>query len=100
MTRARSQPARSLEMSDGAWPRGTWTTTSPSRLRPPVVSESSSHGAQSSPVHASQASGGLAGSTPTPSMSARKRRRTAFEGTASDRPMYSASPGLGTSSKQ
>ena len=36
-------------------------TTSPSRLRPPVESESSSHGSQSSPFHASQASGGLVG---------------------------------------
>ena len=75
-------------------------TTSPSRLRPPVESESSSHASQSSPVQASQASGGFVGSTPTPSMSAWNRRRTAFDGTASDRPMYSASPGDGTFWKQ
>ena len=65
-----------------------------------MESESSSHGSQSSPVQASQASGGLVGSTPTPSMSALNRSRTAFDGTASDRPMYSASPADGTFWKQ
>jgi hypothetical protein len=73
-------------MSDATWDFGTWTTTSPSRLRPPVESESSSHGSQSSPLHASQASGGLLGSTPTLSMWQLKRSRTAFDGTASDSP--------------
>ena len=86
VTRARIQPARCLAMSDVTWPRGTWMTTSPSRLSPPVVSESSSQGAQLSPSQASQASGGFVGSTPTPSMWQRNRSRTAFDGTASDSP--------------
>ncbi len=97
VTRARSHPARCFAMIDAVWPRGTWMTTSPSRLRPPVVSESSSHGAHESPSHASHASGGFVGSTPTPSMSARKRSLTALDGTASDSPTYSASPACGTS---
>ena len=86
VTRALSQPARCLAMSEATCARGTWRTTSPSRFSPPVLSESSSHGSQSSPVQASHGSGGLVGSTPTPSIDALKRRRTALEGTASVRP--------------
>ena len=86
VTRPRSQPARCLAISEATCARGTCRTMSPSRFRPPVLSESSSQGSQSSPVQASQARGGLVGSTPTPSMDALKRSRTALDGTASVRP--------------
>ena len=86
VTRARTQPARCLAMSDVTWSRGTWITTSPSRLSPPVVSQSSSQGAQLSPSQASQASGGLGEVDADALDVAAEARRTAFDGTASDSP--------------
>ena len=74
-------------------------TTSPSRLRPPVVSRSRSHASQSAPVQASQASGGQVGSTPTPSIVQANRSRSAFDGAGSLRPMKRRSPGFGWLSK-
>ncbi len=72
---------------------------SPSRLSPPVVSESTSQSSQASPVQASQASGGQYGSTPTPSIVHLKRSRRALPGAGSERPTRSWLPAAGGVSK-
>src|SRR5438270_13505905 len=82
-----------------AWEGGTWRTTSPARLRPPVVSRSISQGTQFSPSKASQARGGHSGSTPMPSTWQSKRRHRAQRGTAADRPIMSTSSGTGWGEK-
>ena len=98
--RARTHAASRVPIECATCPRGTWMTTSPSRLRPPVESESRSHGSHSSPFHASHLSGGWSGLTPTPSMSHLKRSRMAFDGTGLDSPISIASPSCGRSWKQ
>ncbi len=100
VTRQRSQPASRRPVRESAWPAGTCSTTSPGRLSPPVVSRSTSQAAQPSAVHASQASGGCLGSTPTPSTWLSSSRTTTHSGTAALSPNSMRSPGRGASVKQ
>ncbi len=87
-------------MTDAVCDAGTWRTTSPGTLNPPVVSRSKSQGTQPCPSHASQARGGSSGLTPMPSTRLSIRSSTAHDGTGFDRPTSRASPGWGTLSKQ
>ena len=85
---------------DSVWVSGTCTTTSPGLLSPPVSSRSTSHADQPVPFQASQASGGLRGSTPTPDTRQSSLITTAPAGTAFDRPIIKASPTTGDGWKQ
>ena len=62
-----------------------------------VESELTRQRSQSLPVHASQASGGCSGCTPTPSTCASTSTRTTQRGTASFRPTSKISSTIGTS---
>lgn len=97
-----AQPARLAPPGAGerVVEAGTCSTTSPGRLSPPVVSRSTSQAAQPSAVHASQASGGCLGSTPTPSTWLSSSRTTTHSGTAALSPNSMRSPGRGASVKQ
>ena len=94
-TRHRSQPARCRAFTDCSCVAGTCSTTSPAWFSPPVSSRSTSQALQPAPFHASQTSGGLRGSTPTPPTGQSIRSSTAHDGTAADSPISMRLAGRG-----